>query len=116
MAKRKKPKKPCRLAALLLLPLTACNLPKLDQVSEKTQETAGVVAQIGQAVQRQIDVVRSADTNKDGKVSWSEVLAMLAGTGGLAGAYSASRKSSLAQSHVDDLYDATATTRAVKLA
>lgn len=109
MAKRKKPKKPCRaaMAALLVAALAGCNLPKLDQVSDKVTETSGVVAQIGQAVQRQIDTVRSADTNGDGKITWQEMLALLAGTTGMAGAFAAHRKGALAQKHVDDLYDQT---------
>lgn len=92
---------------LALLLLASCNLPKLDQVSDKVSETSGVVAQIGQAVQRQIDMVRSADTNKDGKVSWQEMLAILAGVGGIGAGAVASRRSAVAQAHVDQLYDAT---------
>lgn len=92
---------------LCLLLLASCNLPKLDQVSDKVSETSGVVAQIGQAVQRQIDMVRSADTNKDGKVSWQEMLAILAGVGGIGAGAVASRRSAVAQAHVDELYDAT---------
>lgn len=102
-----------KLSAIVCLLLCAsCAIPlnseaKLDKVGERVNEAAGAINGAIGLLKLSVEQMRNADTNKDGKLSWTELAALLAGVGGLAGAGLSSRKAGQAQVQVDQLYDAT---------
>lgn len=100
------------IATTLLLSLASCAIPlntegKIDKIGEKINEGAGAINGALALLKLTTEQLRSADTNKDGKLSWTELAALLAGLGGLAGAGLSTRKSGATQVQVDQLYDAT---------
>lgn len=100
------------IATTLLLSLASCAIPlntegKLDKIGEKINEGAGAINGALALLKLTTEQLRGADTNKDGKLSWTELAALLAGLGGLAGAGLSTRKAGIAQTQVDQLYDAT---------
>lgn len=99
---------------LTLLSLAGCQLATLDdkldrmgKATDAVQLGAAAVSGAANLVAAKASELKQADTNRDGKLSLSEIMAWLAaagaGVGGLATVSSASNK----QKQIDQLYDAT---------
>lgn len=114
------------LAFLVLLFACACSIPQFERGQEKVvggleKVTDGIVAvdkalaTINQMVQAALvaarqggEVAKAADTNKDGKLSTVEIVALLntlLTTGGLAKVLSIGGQVKTLQGHTDELYD-----------
>lgn len=117
MACKKKKPKPRRWMVMLpfVVLLPSCSmmknadeaLAKLNDGLGKVNAVVAKVEQISAVTQAKLDEVKAnADTDKDGSISWGELLAYLFGAGGVLGVGGKLAYSAL-QRQLDEVYDRT---------
>jgi len=99
---------------LILLSLGACQLATLDdkldrmgKATDAVQLGAAAVSGAANLVAAKAAELKQADTNRDGKLSLSEIMAWLAAAGAGVGGLATASASANKQKQIDQLYDAT---------